>query len=76
MDEAEFQKQALRTYISQYRILTTSDVLSFVGMSRSTLDRWIKKGLFPPPAIKQGKTNLWLIGDIHSWLEQRTNEGG
>lgn len=70
------EKDPIEIYIDRHRLVPTKDVLKLVGMSRSTLDRWRARGDFPQPAIKQGKTKLWLIGDIHNWLEKKINNGG
>ena len=44
--------------------MSTSDVVRVVGVNRSTLFRWCKKGLFPPKHISGG----WLRSDIEKWF--------
>lgn len=50
-----------------------SDVLEYTTMSRHTLGRHIKKGLFPKP-IKQGGKLLWRESQIEKWLSEREEE--
>lgn len=49
------------------RLLDTSQVLSLVPVSRTTLWRWIDSGEFPRP-IKSGGTNLWTNKEVRRWL--------
>lgn len=44
--------------------MSTSDVVRVVGVNRSTLFRWCKKGLFPPKHISGG----WLRSDVEKWF--------
>ena len=64
----------------QNEFLRTSDVLSLVGISRSTLDLWISKGYFPKPHKLGGKLNVWSISDVEAWLSNvnssDSNSGG
>lgn len=40
--------------------------------SDSTLDKWIKRGLFPRPArIGGGKARGWLESDVDAWIESQ-----
>lgn len=47
-------------------------------ISRSTINRWIKAGLFPDK-IRLGKNSVgWRLEEIESWFQKRTstiNEG-
>lgn len=44
--------------------MSTSDVVRIIGVNRSTLFRWGKKGLFPPKHISGG----WLRSDVEKWF--------
>jgi predicted DNA-binding transcriptional regulator AlpA len=44
--------------------MSTSDVVRVVGVNRSTLFRWCKKGLFPPKHLSGG----WLRSDVEKWF--------
>lgn len=48
--------------------LRTGDVLSLLGISRSTLDLWIAKGHFPKPSKLGSKLNVWSARDVEAWL--------
>lgn len=68
-------KDPLTIYIDKNRLLSTKDIMTLVGKSRSTIERWVKDGSFPQPK-KQHKTNLWLVGDYQHWVEQKIAKGG
>jgi len=44
--------------------MSTADVLRVVGVNRSTLFRWTKKGRFPAKHASGG----WLRSDVERWL--------
>lgn len=60
--------------------LRTGDVLSLVGISRSTLDLWISKGYFPKPRKLGNKLNVWSSSEVEAWLSSinssDSNSGG
>ena len=61
------------------RWLTMEQVLEKVGLSRSTVLRLEKDKQFPPHIQKKG-VNLWVEGEIDTWMEAevaayRTEEG-
>lgn len=62
------------------RVLRTQWVAEKVGISRTTLWRWVSSGYFPAPRIV-GPTEAkpirgWLESDIDAWLNDRPVEGG
>ena len=46
------------------------DLTQLLKVSKETLYKWIKKGIFPPP-IKMGKASAWFSEDIHNWLRNQ-----
>lgn len=43
------------------------------NISRSTIDRWIKEGLFPDK-IRLGKNSVgWHFVEVEQWFQKRTN---
>ena len=40
------------------------DLTQLLKVSKETLYKWIKKGIFPPP-IKMGRASAWFSEDIH-----------
>ena len=61
-------------------LLRTGDVLSLLGISRSTLDLWVSKGYFPKPHKLGRKLNVWCASDVEEWLSSvnssDSNSGG
>lgn len=47
--------------------MTTREVLRIVGVNRSTVFRWMRKGLFPQKHVSGG----WLRSDVERWLSVR-----
>ena len=52
------------------KYLKTKDITYLLGISRTTLDDWIKKGKFPQP-IKIDHILLWKEDDIDAWMESK-----
>lgn len=48
--------------------IPTREVLRIVGVNRSTVFRWIRKGLFPQKHVAGG----WLRSDVERWLSSKT----
>ena len=61
------------------KILREPEVLERVGISRSTLYRWIKSGDFPEP-VQLGppgsRAKGWFEEDIEEWLRSRRKCNG
>jgi len=47
--------------------MTTADVLRVVGVNRSTIFRWVKRGIFPQRHASGG----WLRSDVEKWLAEK-----
>lgn len=60
--------------LTDKRILRLPEVLVIVGVSRSTILRWVDEGEFPAP-IKLGGSNSrcvgWLSHEVYEWMDQR-----
>lgn len=56
-------------------MLRTEAVLALCGLSRSTLELWIRQGRFPKPVKLGPKTRAWRYEDIKQWLAARTTDG-
>lgn len=50
--------------------MSTSDVVRVVGVNRSTLFRWCKKGTFPTKHVSGG----WLRSDIERWFATKAGQ--
>ena len=56
--------------------VTRQEVADLFGVSHTTVDSWLKRGL---PVIQRGsKGKAWVINtaEVSSWLEQRAKESG
>lgn len=52
-------------------LILLNEVAAMVTVSRSTLWRWIKQGIFPTP-IKLGPRRIaWRRSDVNAWLDSR-----
>ena len=54
-------------------LLRKADIQSEIGIPKSTLNRWIKLGLWPKP-IKIAGTTLWRRSDLEKFLEQAAKD--
>lgn len=54
--------------------LTLDETLAKAGVSRMTLDRWIKAGTFPE-GYRHGKARRWAVDDVEEWLLSGKGEG-
>ena len=56
------------------RFLKMSEVEKIVGFSKSTINRYIRKGCFPVPYKLDpiGRTLAWASDEIQEWIESRT----
>ena len=59
---------------AEKRILRIKEVKEIAGVSRATIDRWVKKGSFPK-SVKLGGPNTrsvgWRSADVYAWYESR-----
>lgn len=51
--------------------MSTTDVVRVVGVNRSTLFRWCKRGTFPQKHISGG----WLRSDVERWFATKAEQG-
>jgi prophage regulatory protein len=50
------------------KFCSAEEITKKLGISRKTLDNWVKKGLFPSP-IKIGRRIFWKESEIEAYLE-------
>lgn len=66
---------------SRSKLLKIGEVTEWLGVSRSTIYKWIDEGRFPSP-IKFGATDRsrvaarWAEEDIEQWIKDRRDESG
>ncbi|MCH9647757.1 MAG: AlpA family phage regulatory protein [Deltaproteobacteria bacterium] len=57
------------------RILRTNQVIHLLGISRVTLWRWERKGLFPPKVRLGPNVVGWKETDLDAWLDSKSQAG-
>ncbi len=75
LDAAALSQGAKPTHPPLQPMLRTDAVLALCGLSRSTLELWIRQGHFPKPVKLGPKTRAWRYDDIKQWLAARTADG-
>ncbi len=53
------------------RFLRMSEVQARTGLSRSTIRRWVKRGLFPRPIRLGERVVGWIEAEIDQWIRER-----
>jgi prophage regulatory protein len=53
------------------RLIRLPEVMSRVGLGRSTIYRWMSQGSFPKPVQLGGHAVAWSEEKIDEWIEQR-----
>ena len=43
-----------------------SELASFLGVTRRTINRWESRGLLPKPEINTGKTRRWSVSTLNA----------
>ena len=56
---------------AQPRFLRISEVLNLVGVTRSTLYRWMDAGTFPKQISVGGNTVVWVESAVTAWMEDQ-----
>lgn len=62
--------------LSRSRVLRTNEVADRVGVSRTTLWRWERKGLLPPKRQVGPNVVGWLEEDIEAFIRTRPTTDG
>lgn len=57
------------------KILRLPEVLSTVGLSRSSLYTLIAKGDFPRQIRLSPRTSGWRLSDVEDWIKRRAGVG-
>jgi prophage regulatory protein len=70
------------TFLSR-PLLKISDVTTSLGVSKSTIYKWVNEGVFPKPIVLNGdketgvnSATRWYVEDIEEWLKSRTRSNG
>lgn len=57
--------------IDPNNIYRTSGLAKLLNVSRTTIWRWTRDGVLPPPSGKWGKIPYWIYKDIQSYKVRR-----
>ena len=57
--------------LEDLRLLRLPEVLALVGVSRSTLNAMVARGVFPPPILVGRRAIAWPAYVVARWLENR-----
>ncbi|ELA8151181.1 helix-turn-helix transcriptional regulator [Vibrio parahaemolyticus] len=53
------------------RLIHEKELLTIIGVSRSTIDRWAKAGNFPSARELTPHRKAWWGEDVQNWIESR-----
>ena len=56
---------------TEERILRYDEITEITGLSRTTIWRYVRAGLFPPPRCLGPNSVGWLASEIASWMASR-----
>ena len=85
MEAVRTQEQAARAQSTEtgaiVAFIRIARVKEISGLSKSTMQRWIKAGKFPRPVIQDGNSVLWDLAEVMNWRaaqfdERAKREGG
>ena len=53
------------------RFIRPSEVLQMIGVSRTTLWRMVRDGLFPAPVRITDRSRGYVLDDVEAWMRER-----
>lgn len=56
------------------KFLRLHDVKALTGLSRSTIYRYAKQGIFPGPARLGRRSIAWVEAEVLAWITERIRE--
>lgn len=54
-------------------LLAPNDVAKLLSVSRSAINKWIAKGIFPKPFELAAKCPRWRISTINEWIDKKAS---
>lgn len=55
------------------RLIRLPEVMSRVGLGRSTIYRWMSEGKFPKPVQLGGHAVAWVEEEVEAWVVNKLN---
>jgi prophage regulatory protein len=62
--------------VSRPGYLTRKQIIQITGLSRDTIDRLEKKGLFPRRIPLSARRICWDLQEVEAWDQERKNSRG
>lgn len=56
------------------RLIRLPEVMSRVGLGRSTIYRWMSEGKFPKPLQLGGHAVAWVEEEVNNWIDLQTEK--
>ena len=56
------------------KLIPREEVLAWVGVSRQSLYKWVKKGTFPKPVRLSKSGGGWIPEELQAWEQDRIAE--
>ena len=50
-------------------------VLQIIGIKKTTLYSWIRRGIFPPPKKLTKRTSVWPVSEIRDFIKEKSEAG-
>jgi excisionase family DNA binding protein len=57
--------------LPDHRLLTVTDITSFLRISKPSLRTWVADGRFPAPLIIGGRVRRWRRSDVVAFLDAK-----
>jgi predicted DNA-binding transcriptional regulator AlpA len=57
------------------KLLTAADVCERLQVCKSTLDKLVAEGQFPPGLRVANKLRRWAESSVNAWIDSKANEG-
>jgi prophage regulatory protein len=54
------------------RLIRLPEVMSRVGLGRSTIYRWMNEGKFPKPVQLGGHAVAWVEEEVETWVAEKS----
>ena len=58
------------------QLLRITDVVALTTLSKSCLNLWVAKGIFPKPVALSSTLKVWRLSDLTEWIDKKFQEDG
>ena len=53
------------------QLLRITDVVALTTLSKSCLNLWVAKGIFPKPVALSSTLKVWRLSDLTEWIDKK-----